>query len=67
MVAIRGHFDGKVIVPDEPLDLQANQRVIIHVEPIQEKTIDYRDWIGQGNAAPQNNQPRFSSDRELWE
>ena len=34
MVAIKGHFDGKVIVPDEPLDLPRNQKLIIHVEAV---------------------------------
>ena len=34
MVAIKGHFDGRVIVPDEPLDLPAQQRVIVHVQPV---------------------------------
>jgi hypothetical protein len=33
MVAIKGHFDGKVIVPDEPLDLPRNQRLLVHIEP----------------------------------
>jgi hypothetical protein len=32
MVAIKGHFDGKVIVPDEPLNLAPNQRLVIHYE-----------------------------------
>ena len=35
MIALNAHFDGKVIVPDEPLDLPANQRVRIQVEPIE--------------------------------
>ena len=34
MVKFNGHFDGKVIVPDEPLALKPNQRVRIQVEPI---------------------------------
>ena len=34
MVAIKGHFDGKVIVPDEPLNLPVNQRLLVRVEPI---------------------------------
>ena len=34
MVAIKGHFDGKVIVPDEPVDLPRNQKLIIHVEAV---------------------------------
>ena len=36
MVAIKGHFDGKVIVPDEPLDLPKHQRLIVHIEPVGE-------------------------------
>ena len=31
MVAIKAHFDGKVFVPDEPVDLAAGQRV--HIVP----------------------------------
>lgn len=33
MVAIKGHFDGKVFVPDEPVDLPRGQAVVLHVEP----------------------------------
>jgi hypothetical protein len=35
MVKLNAHFDGKVIVPDEPLALKPNQRVRIQVEPIE--------------------------------
>jgi hypothetical protein len=35
-MTINGHFDGKVIVPDEPLDLRPNQAVRIQIEPIEE-------------------------------
>ena len=31
---ISAHFDGKVIVPDEPLDLPANQALIVQIEPV---------------------------------
>lgn len=34
MVTLNAHFDGKVIVPDEPLELAPNQKVRISVEPI---------------------------------
>lgn len=34
MVKLNAHFDGKVIVPDEPLALQPNQQARITVEPI---------------------------------
>ena len=36
-MTIHAHFDGKVIIPDEPLDLQPNQAVIIQLEPLDEK------------------------------
>jgi hypothetical protein len=32
MVAIKGHFDGKVFVPDEPVDLPRGQAVVLHVQ-----------------------------------
>ena len=67
MVAIKGHFDGKVIVPDEPLDLPANQRVLVHIQPVGEKVTDFQKWIGLGTGAPLNPSPLFTSDRELWE
>ncbi|MBL8877912.1 MAG: hypothetical protein JNG88_02235 [Phycisphaerales bacterium] len=35
MVRLNAHFDGKMIVPDEPLPLKPNQRVRIQVEPIE--------------------------------
>jgi hypothetical protein len=45
MLAIKGHFDGKVIVPDEPLDLPANQRVVVHIEAVEGKVAGALDWI----------------------
>jgi hypothetical protein len=33
LVAFKGHFDGKVIVPDEPLDLRPNEPLIVRIEP----------------------------------
>lgn len=31
---VNAHFDGKVIVPDEPLDLPPNQALIVQIEPL---------------------------------
>jgi len=36
MVAIRGHFDGKVFVPDEPVDLPRDRKLILHIEPLED-------------------------------
>lgn len=32
MIAINAHFDGKVIIPDEPLDLPPGQPLIVRIE-----------------------------------
>ena len=32
VLAIRGHYDGKVIVPNEPVDLPRGQEFLFHVE-----------------------------------
>lgn len=39
MAQLNAHFDGKVIVPDEPLALKPNQRVRIQVEPIDQPVL----------------------------
>lgn len=39
MVQMNAHFDGKVIVPDEPLALKPNQRVRILIEPIDQPAV----------------------------
>jgi len=33
MIAINAHYDGRVIVPDEPVDLPENQALIVRIEP----------------------------------
>ena len=37
-VTIRAHFDGRVIVPDEPLDLPVDQLLRVDVTPIARET-----------------------------
>jgi len=32
-MTVNAHFDGKVIVPDEPLNLPRNQALIVSIEP----------------------------------
>lgn len=74
MLAFNAHFDGKVIVPDEPLDLPANQKVRIQVEPIEPagstgtapKRVDISRIRGLGLRGPQNPNPRFPNDDALW-
>ncbi len=35
MTTIRAHFDGKVFVPDEPVDLPVGETVEIPVRPVE--------------------------------
>lgn len=35
MVVLKAHFDGKVIVPDEPLSFAPNQELRITIEPVE--------------------------------
>jgi hypothetical protein len=39
MIALNAHYDGKVLVPDEPLALPTNQKVRIELEPIESSTL----------------------------
>jgi len=36
-VTVNAHFDGLVIVPDEPLDLRPNQALIVQIEPLEDE------------------------------
>src|SRR5262245_12732532 len=33
MIAVKAHFDGRFIVPDEPLDLRKGQKLVVRIEP----------------------------------
>ena len=37
MTAIKAHFDGKVLVPDEPVDLPVNQPIEVFARPLEDK------------------------------
>jgi hypothetical protein len=36
MIAVKAHFDGKVIVPDEPVHLPKDEPLLVHVEVVKE-------------------------------
>ena len=56
MVTLNAHFDGKVIVPDEPLALKPNQRLRVSIEPIEPdaaaKPQGKRTFVTQPGAFP---------------
>ena len=31
---VNAHFDGRAIIPDEPLDLPPNQALVVEIEPV---------------------------------
>jgi hypothetical protein len=55
MVAVKAHFDGKVIVPDEPVDLPKDQPLIvqIRVAPSNKKRRrqSVLDWLAENAVA----------------
>jgi hypothetical protein len=69
MVILNAHFDGKVIVPDEPLALEPNQKLRVSIEPIgsEPKRNDFSHWLGLGLPLPANHKDRFTSNDQLWE
>lgn len=45
-MTVHAHFDGKVIVPDEPLNLRPNQALIVQIEPVEgEREESALAWI----------------------
>jgi hypothetical protein len=65
-MTVNAHFDGKVIVPDEPLDLAPNQPVIVEIHPVNGAPLGSEesatDWIA-ANAVDTDVLPADLSDR----
>lgn len=66
MLTIKAHFDGKVLVPDEPLDLEMNQAVVLQVEPVKVERRDIRELIGRAFDFPPNPNSKVLTDDEIW-
>jgi hypothetical protein len=51
MISIHAHFDGKVIVPDGPVDLPLDQALIVRIEPLagttDAATESCLDWLAE--------------------
>jgi len=62
MIAAKAHFDGKVIVPDEPVALPKNQPLVVHVEVVKKpkrkkkKGISALRWLAE-NAVEDDSLP----------
>ncbi len=74
-MTVSAHFDGKVIVPHEPLELTANQPLIVRTqlvggneEPVEESVLT---WLAanaiDGDAPPKTGSRILTTEAELWE
>lgn len=61
-VTVSAHFDGKVIVPDEPLDLPPNQALILQIQPVREAEESVLSWLA-ANAVDSEALPADLADR----
>ncbi len=63
---VSAHFDGKVIVPDEPLDLPPNQALILQIQTVSGKGAPAEEsalaWIA-ANAVDSDALPADLADR----
>jgi hypothetical protein len=64
MVAVKAHFDGKVIVPDEPVDLPKDQPLIVQVRLARSRKKPKKqsalDWIAENAVADDSLPADFS-------
>jgi hypothetical protein len=49
---LTAHFDGKVIVPDEPVQLPVGQRLQVHIELAETPSARYADLLGFAAGLP---------------
>lgn len=62
-MTVHAHFDGKMIAPDEPLDLTPNQALRVHIEPLKgEAEGAALAWIA-ANAAENDTLPTDLADQ----
>lgn len=64
-MTVNAHFDGKAIIPDEPLDMPPNQALIVQIErvgprkPVEESALS---WLA-ANAVENDELPADLADR----
>lgn len=65
-MTVSAHFDGKVIVPDEPLDLPPNQALILEIQAVAHEDVSADEsslaWIA-ANAVDSDVLPTDLADR----
>lgn len=65
-MTVSAHFDGKVLIPDKPLDLPTNQALILHIEAVADADSSAQEsslsWIA-ANAVDSGALPTDLADR----
>ena len=65
-MTVSAHFDGKVIVPDEPLDLPVNQALVLQIQTVSDQGAPPEEsvlsWLA-ANAVDSNALPADLADR----
>ena len=65
-MTVSAHFDGKVLIPDKPLNLPTNQALILHIEAVADADSSAQEsslsWIA-ANAVDSEALPTDLSDR----
>jgi len=72
MIRIRAHFDGKVIVPDEPVELSPNTPLEVSVQPLDDQgkgsCITHIRGILRGTWASAEEVDRYlNRERDSWD
>jgi hypothetical protein len=49
MVSIKAHFDGQTIVPDEPVDLRKDEKLVVHIQPVEKNELKAEPVTGCGS------------------
>lgn len=64
-MTVNAHFDGKAIIPDEPLDLPPNQALIVQIESVGARATEDESalaWLA-ANAVEDDTLPADLADR----
>jgi hypothetical protein len=70
MIALKGHYDGKVIVPDEPVDLPTGEPLIITLKlirkPKKSKRKSVLEWMEENAVADDGFPPDLAHEHDHY-
>lgn len=65
MTTFKAHFDGKVLIPDEPVNLPVNCELKLHIQPIVAEQPTSQPSSENGSPIPGDENPLMKLIREL--